>query len=87
MHSSANNKWQNETEKTLASLMQAVVEARSRLDAARIRLHSIEEKLRGTNRDKYERQRNQALSEYRDAIGGARQARTNLLKQLRERMA
>lgn len=87
MRGNANQKEHKDSERMLASLMQAVVEARGRLDAARARLRGVEEKLRGTNFDKFERQRSQALTEYRDAIGSARQARTRLLKQLKERAA
>lgn len=74
-------------ETKLASLMRAAVEARSRLARARERLRSIEERLRGKERKDYESQRLRALNEYIEAMGRARRARTELLKQLRERTA
>ena len=74
-------------ETRLASLMRAAVEARSRLARARERLRSIEERLRGKERNDYESQRTRALNEYIEAMGKARRARTELLKQLRGRVA
>lgn len=78
---------QDGDETRLASLMRAVVDARSRLGRARERLRSIEERLRGKERNDYESQRMRALNEYIEAIGRARRARTELLKQLRARTA
>jgi hypothetical protein len=74
-------------EEKLTMLMRATVEARTRLARARERLRAIDTKLRGAARDDYERQHNQALAEYVEAVGKARQARTRLLQQLKERAA
>jgi hypothetical protein len=74
-------------ETRLASLMRAAVEARSRLAHARERLRGIEERLRGKELNNYENQRMRALNEYIEAMGKARRARTELLKQLRGRAA
>jgi len=74
-------------ETRLASLMQAAVEARNRLTRARERLRGIEARLRGKERNDYESQRVRALNEYIEAMGKARRARTELLKQLRQRAA
>jgi hypothetical protein len=71
----------------LASLMRAAVEARSHLARARERLRSIEARLRVKERKDYESQRMRALNEYIEAMGRARRARTELLKQLRARTA
>jgi hypothetical protein len=75
------------TEVSLAALMKTVVDARTRLTRAREKLRSIEEKVRGSGRGDYERQRDQALGDYIDAMGKARAARTRLLNQLRQRAA
>lgn len=77
----------NGVEAQLDALMRSVVEARSRLARARERLRDIEQKLRGADPGSYERQREKALGDYIEAIGKARLARTQLLKQLRERAA
>ena len=74
-------------ETRLASLMRAVVDARSRLERARERLRSIEERLRGKERNDYESQRTRALNDYIEAMGTAKRARTELLRQLRSRTA
>lgn len=74
-------------EAQLMVLMRSVVDARARLERARERLHYIEHKLRKADPDSYERQREKALGEYIEAMGKARLARTQLLKQLRERAA
>ena len=74
-------------ETRLASLMRAAVEARDRLSRARERLRSIEVRLRNKERKDYESQRMRALSEYIEAMGRARRARTELLRQLRARAA
>lgn len=74
-------------ETRLASLMRAAVDARSHLARARERLRSIEERLRGKERKDYESQRMRALNEYIEAMGRARRARTELLRQLRARTA
>ena len=71
----------------LTSLMQAAVETRDRLSRARERLRSIEERLKGKEKDNYESQRVRALNEYIEAAGKAKRARTELLKHLRERAA
>lgn len=78
---------QDGDETRLASLMRAVVDARSRLGRARERLRSIEQRLRGKERNDYESQRMRALNEYIEAMGRATRARTELLKQLRARTA
>ncbi len=72
-------------ETRLASLMRAAVDARSHLSRARERLRSIEERLTGKERNHYESQRTRALNEYIEAMGKARRARSELLRQLRER--
>ena len=77
----------DEKEASLTKLMYAVIEARSRLARARERLRALEAKLRGKSRDDYERQHSQALAEYIEAAGSAKEARTRLIKQLRERAA
>jgi hypothetical protein len=77
------NKKGNQTE--LTKLMQAAVETRSRLERARERLRAIENKVNGAAGKNYERQHEQALGEYIEAAGKAKEARTKLLKQLRER--
>ena len=74
-------------EEKLTMLMRAAVEARTRLARAREQLRAIETKLRRAGRDDYERQHNQALAEYVEAVGRARQARTRLLQKLKERAA
>lgn len=75
------------SEENLTILMRAVVEARNRLRRTRERLRAIETKLRTASRKDYERQHNQALADYVEAVGKARQARTRLLQQLKERAA
>ncbi|HEY7911309.1 MAG TPA: hypothetical protein VIG62_05285 [Blastocatellia bacterium] len=77
------NKKGNQSE--LAKLMRAAVETRSRLERARERLRSIENKLNAATGKNYERQHEQALGEYIAAASKAKEARTKLLKQLRER--
>jgi hypothetical protein len=77
------NKKGNQSE--LAKLMQAAVETRSRLERARERLRSIENKVNEARGKNYNRQHEQALEEYISAAGKAKEARTKLLKQLRER--
>ena len=67
--------------------MRAAVDARGRLARARERLRSIEERLRGKERNDYEGQRVRALNEYIEAMGKAKQARSELLRQLRGRAA
>ncbi|HJQ70079.1 MAG TPA: hypothetical protein VKA70_13970 [Blastocatellia bacterium] len=74
-------------ETRLASLMRAAVDARGRLARARERLRSIEERIRGKERNDYEGQRVRALNEYIEAMGKAKRARTELLRQLRARTA
>lgn len=71
----------------LTILMRAAVEARNRLQRARERLRSIEQKLKNATGKDYNRQHEQALGEYITAVNKAREARTKLLKQLRERAA
>lgn len=78
---------QNGDETRLAALMRAAVDARSRLARARERLRGIEERLIGKERNDYEGQHSRALNEYIEAMGLARRARTELLKQLRARTA
>ena len=80
-------RFRNGMESQLAILMRSVVEARFRLERARARLRDIEQKLRGENTDAYARQREKALGEYIEAIGKARVARSQLLKQLRHNAA
>jgi hypothetical protein len=80
-------KIQRGDETRLTSLMRAAVEARSRLAHARERLRALEERLRGKERHNYESQRMRALNEYIEAMGKARRARSELLKQLRGRTA
>jgi uncharacterized coiled-coil protein SlyX len=80
-------KIQGGDETRLTSLMWAVVEARSRLAHTRERLRAIEERLRGKERNNSESQRMRALNEYIEAVGKARRARSELLKQLRGRTA
>jgi division protein CdvB (Snf7/Vps24/ESCRT-III family) len=77
----------NGVEAQLTTLMRSVVDARARIGHARERLHYIEHKLRKADPDSYERQREKALGDYIDAMGKARLARTQLLKQLRARAA
>jgi hypothetical protein len=67
--------------------MRAAVEARSRLAHARERLRGIEERFRGKEPNDYESKRMRALNEYIEAMGKARRARTELLRQLRARAA
>jgi len=69
----------------LTMLMRATVEARTRLWRARERLRAIDAKLRGADEAGYERQHNQALAEYIEAVGRARRARTELVKTLKQR--
>ncbi len=77
------NKKENHGE--LTGLMRAAVEARDRLQRARERLRSIEQKLKEAAGKDYNRQHEKALDEYITAANKAREARTKLLKQLRER--
>ena len=77
----------DENSQSLTLLMRAAVEARSRLAQTREQLRSIEAKLRGMGRDDYEKQHSRALAQYIEAAGRARQARTRLLKTLKERTA
>jgi hypothetical protein len=77
----------NGVEAQLTALMRAVVDARFRLERARERLRDIEQSLRGADPNSYERQREKALGDYIQAINKARTARTQLLKELRERAA
>jgi hypothetical protein len=74
-------------ETRLASLMRAAVEARNCLARARERLRGIEKRLGGKERNDYESRRMRALNEYIEAMGKARRARTELLRQLRARTA
>jgi hypothetical protein len=74
-------------EEKLTILMRAAVEARNRLRRTRERLRAIEMKLRSASRKDYERQHSQALADYVEAVGKARQARTRLLQKLKERAA
>ena len=71
----------------LTLLMRAAVETRSRLARAREQLRAIDAKLRDAGRADYERQHSRALAEYIEATGRAKQARTRLLKTLKERAA
>jgi division protein CdvB (Snf7/Vps24/ESCRT-III family) len=87
MDNSRTNRIRNGVEGQLATLMRSVVDARFRLERARERLRDIEQKLRNADPNAYERQREKALGDYIDAISKARVARTQLLKQLRERAA
>jgi uncharacterized coiled-coil protein SlyX len=82
-----NERRRGDGEATLTRLMRAVIEARDRLARSRERLRAIELKLRGRKRDDFERQHSQALAEYIEAAGSAKEARTRLIKQLRERAA
>ena len=74
-------------ETKLASLMQTAVETRNHLARARERLRSIEERLKGKEKNDYESKRARALDDYIEAMGKAKRARTKLLKHLRERTA
>lgn len=77
----------NGVETQLTALMRSAVDARATLGRARERLRDIEQELRGSDPNTYERQRAKALGNYVEAIGKARFARTELLKRLRERAA
>jgi hypothetical protein len=77
----------DEREANLTRLMRAMIEARTRLARSRERLRALEAKLRLKRRDDYERQRSQALAEYIEASGSAKEARTQLIKQLKQRAA
>jgi len=74
-------------ESQLAARMRSVVEARFQLERARERLHKINQKFRQTDANATENQREKVLSEYIEAVGEARVARTRLLKELREHTA
>jgi hypothetical protein len=87
MDSKQSRRFRDGMESQLATLMRAVVEARFRLERARERLRDIEQKLREANPDAYVRQREKALGEYIEAIGKARVARSQLLRQLRHNAA
>jgi hypothetical protein len=82
---SGHHKSKKGNQSELAKLMKAAVETRSRLERARDRLRSIENKLNAAKGKNYDRQHEQALGEYITAASKAKEARTKLLKQLRER--
>jgi hypothetical protein len=87
MDKSRTRRIRNEVESQLSTLMRSVVDARFHLEHARERLRDLEHELRITDPKAYERQRQKALGDYIDAMSKARVARTQLLKQLRERAA
>ncbi len=71
-------------EAKLTTLMHSVVETRSQLAKTRMKLQKIEQKISGQNQTEMETRRAKALSEYIEAMGRARVARTRLLNRLRE---
>jgi hypothetical protein len=76
-----------EHEAMLAMLMRTLVEARNKMAQARDNLQSLDPGLKSQGRGDLDKKREKALIEYREAMGQARQARTRLLKQLREQAA